>query len=294
MQRAANKYGVKFSGRRDQAAGSRSAEELLCALRRASVRTLTTADEPFATIGLGKYFPSAAPFGARTFNSCAVVASAGSLLNSALGAEIDSHDAVVRFNNAPTQNYELDVGSKTTLRLLNSRVLSEPQFDFLGSAMYRDISLVAWDPSRYDGDLKQWYNSPDFPVFTAYFERRLMLPDEDFHLLDPSSLWSVWNFLQTHTYTSVLPNPPSSGFMGIALMLERCDWVDVYEFVPSLRMTKRCHYYDTEENEFCTLGAWHPLATEKLLALRMNHASDREVFERGVLRLKGYSQLECG
>ena len=62
---------------------------------------------------------------------------------------------MVRFNNAPTRDHELDVGSKTTLRLLNSRVLSEPQFDFLGSAMYKDISIVAWDPSRYDGDLKQ-------------------------------------------------------------------------------------------------------------------------------------------
>ena len=69
--------------------------------------------------------------------------------------------------------------------------------------------------------------------------------------------------------------------------------MDVYEFVPSLRMTKRCHYYDTEENEFCTLGAWHPRAAEQLRALRMNHASDRDVFERGVLRLKGYSQVGC-
>ena len=76
-------------------------------------------------------------------------------------------------------------------------------------------------------------------------------------------------------------------------MLDRCSWVDVYEFVPSLRMTKRCHYYDAEENEFCTLGAWHPLATEKLLALKMSHASNRDVFERGVLRLKGFNQISC-
>ena len=43
-----------------------------------------------------------------------------------------------------------------------------------------------------------------------------MLPKEDCQLLEPGSLWRVWNFLQTHTHTSVLPNPPSSGFMGKA------------------------------------------------------------------------------
>ena len=51
------------------------------------------------------------------FDSCAVVGSGPSLLNSGYGTDIDNHDAVFRINSAPTKGFHSDVGSFTTFRV---------------------------------------------------------------------------------------------------------------------------------------------------------------------------------
>ena len=60
---------------------------------------------------------SAAP---TTIKSCAVVSNSGVLKKSGLGSEVDAHDVVFRFNNAPTKGYQKDVGSKTSVRFTNA------------------------------------------------------------------------------------------------------------------------------------------------------------------------------
>ena len=52
--------------------------------------------------------------------SCAIVGNSNSLLKHEFGNEIDQHDIVFRCNQAPTQDYELHVGSKLTYRMMNS------------------------------------------------------------------------------------------------------------------------------------------------------------------------------
>jgi len=52
----------------------------------------------------------------------AVVGASGHLIDSKFGEFIDSHDQVIRFNRSPTEGYTDDVGSKTTLRVVNNHV----------------------------------------------------------------------------------------------------------------------------------------------------------------------------
>ena len=52
----------------------------------------------------------------------ALVGSSGSLKKSQYGSLIDNYNDVIRFNYAPTNGFQSDVGSKTTLRVVNNHV----------------------------------------------------------------------------------------------------------------------------------------------------------------------------
>ncbi|KAF3661910.1 beta-1,6-galactosyltransferase GALT29A isoform X1 [Capsicum chacoense] len=59
----------------------------------------------------------------KRYESCAVVGNSGILLESVYGELIDSHEAVIRLNNAKTGGFEHRVGSKTTISFVNSNIL---------------------------------------------------------------------------------------------------------------------------------------------------------------------------
>lgn len=55
---------------------------------------------------------------------------------------------------------------------------------------------------------------PDFDLFTNYAKYLELYPDSDFHLIDPRSIWKLWEVLQDFSNTGIRKNPPSSGFLG--------------------------------------------------------------------------------
>ncbi|CAA2978224.1 sialyltransferase 1 [Olea europaea subsp. europaea] len=63
--------------------------------------------------------PAKPPFHPRQFRTCAVVGNSGDLLKTEFGKEIDSHDAVIRDNEAPVnEKYSKYVGLKRDFRLV--------------------------------------------------------------------------------------------------------------------------------------------------------------------------------
>ncbi|KAM7098568.1 beta-galactoside alpha-2,6-sialyltransferase 2 [Molossus nigricans] len=290
---AANKHGVRFRGRR---AAGRSRAALLCALRRqVRVRTLDGTEPPFSALGWRALVPARplSQLHPRGLRSCAVVMSAGAILNSSLGAEIDSHDAVLRFNAAPTRGYEKDVGNKTTMRIINSQILTNPNHHFLDSSLYKDVILVAWDPAPYSANLNQWYKKPDYNLFTPYVQHRQRHPNQPFYILHPKFIWQLWDIIQENTKEKIQPNPPSSGFIGILIMMSLCSEVHVYEYIPSVRQTELCHYHELYYDAACTLGAYHPLLYEKLLVLRLNAGAQGDLHRKGKAVLPGLRALRC-
>ncbi|XP_059496044.1 alpha-N-acetylgalactosaminide alpha-2,6-sialyltransferase 3-like isoform X3 [Stegostoma tigrinum] len=81
-------------------------------------------------------------------DQCSIVSSSGQMLGKGLGPDIDSSECVWRMNNAPTEGYEADVGSVTTVRVVSHTstpwLLRQNTFrSHLNNSIY-----IFWGPHR--------------------------------------------------------------------------------------------------------------------------------------------------
>ncbi|XP_006884171.1 PREDICTED: beta-galactoside alpha-2,6-sialyltransferase 1 [Elephantulus edwardii] len=287
-----NKYKVSYKG--PGPGVKMSAEALRCHLRdRVNVSMVEPTDFPFNTSEWEGFLPKenfrtkAGPWG-----RCAVVSSAGSLKSSQLGQEIDDHDAILRFNAAPTASFQKDVGTKTTIRLINSQLVTTDG-RFLRDSLYSEGILIVWDPSIYHSDIPKWYQHPDYNFFKNFKSYRKMHPDQPFYILRPQMPWELWEILQEISPEAIQPNPPSSGMLGIMIMMTLCDQVDIYEFLPSKRKTDVCYYYQKFFDSACTMGAYHPLLFEKNMVKHLNQGTDEDIYLHGKATLPGLRTIHC-
>lgn len=94
-------------------------------------------------------------------------------------------------------------------------MVTKPEFDFAHAPIFRNVTIAAWDPGRYNGTLEDWLTSADYDLFTNYEIYRRRYPKSRAFLIDPHSVWRLWQSLQMFAGNrAIRRNPPSSGFIG--------------------------------------------------------------------------------
>eukprot|EP00899_Mesostigma_viride_P024710 jgi/Mesvir1/5423/Mv15486-RA.1 len=175
----------------------------------------------------------------RRFTTCAVVGNGGIMLEDAtLGAVIDAHDAVFRFNDGPTRGFEPFVGKRTTFRALNNN----------------------WTRQLLDRrQLRGVFRAPGVTMLTFglsakkhFFELCRTFPSLDVLFLDPKlSLLArhvyhkVWKKMERMGIVKVSGrNSAPTGIEGLLFALAVCEDVHLYGFHLDLASHRPYHYHD--------------------------------------------------
>ncbi|XP_072043209.1 alpha-N-acetylgalactosaminide alpha-2,6-sialyltransferase 5-like [Amphiura filiformis] len=211
---------------------------------------------------------------------CTLVSSSGQLLNQSAGHEIDKAECVIRMNSAPIRNYENDVGSRTTVRVIGHVNLgkgidnnTDLQKKLFGNVNERpDIVIVPWlyaDVIHKKTD-RAWITTqnlsrtfPDvkFYVLTA---KKMKLSEEIFNKEVGISR------KEAHTWMS-------TGWMTVLFALDACYNIDIYGLVAPDHCqidpndTTLYHYYEPDFRTECDyykasegkLQTGHKFITEK-------------------------------
>ncbi|KAK3280933.1 glycosyltransferase 29 protein [Cymbomonas tetramitiformis] len=214
------------------------------------------------------------------YKRCAVVGNSGHLLGSRQGELIDAHDAVIRINYAPTEGFEHDVGSKTTMDLVNKEnagelakgrhtwrnsilILFESDNPDIRVNVYRKIYQAMKDPKeRAVLMLNPTLMSASRAIYAAIkkeLEREvkniLRSPGEGEkrrawaqRFVDATKASSPAGGTSTARTPFEFHPKPMSGMSALYLALQICDDIDMYGFEAyTVNAPTRYHYFDMRE-----------------------------------------------
>eukprot|EP00889_Picochlorum_renovo_P006518 jgi/Picre1/33548/NNA_008870.t1 len=189
--------------------------------------------------------------------TCAIVSSAGVLLEAKLGDLIDSHSLVVRFNFAQTSSFEDSVGSRTDIRIFG---------------WWLNISGTSGSSPSQQGSIT--LNNPRGSEVYYIFRSVYRIPPDNFSLnIQLESLkYMIWypeypkkgfkisSIMDTKEYG---PTTWSTGFWSLAILPQFCAKITTFGFLSS---PKSYQHYDDPNGE--TVESYqgknpHPMEWEK-------------------------------
>ncbi|KAK4440616.1 Beta-1,6-galactosyltransferase GALT29A [Sesamum alatum] len=185
------------------------------------------------------------------YQSCAVVGNSGILLNKNYGKLIDSHEAVIRLNNARIASFERNVGAKTSISFVNSNILhlcARREGCFCHPyGMNVPIIMYICQPAHF----------LDYLVCNSSHKAPLIVTDPRFDVLCARVIkyYSLKRFVE-RTGKNVGDWGPaheganfhySSGMQAVMLALGICDKVSVFGFGKST--SARHHYHTNQKSE---------------------------------------------
>uniref|UniRef100_W5NAP6 ST8 alpha-N-acetyl-neuraminide alpha-2,8-sialyltransferase 2 n=1 Tax=Lepisosteus oculatus TaxID=7918 RepID=W5NAP6_LEPOC len=222
---------------------------------------------------LYQLIPKVSPMKKQHYRQCAIVGNSGILLKSRCGAEIDSHDFVIRCNLAPVEEYRADVGRRTSLVTMNPSVVQRA-FQDLASSHWRERFLerlsslngsVLWIPSfmaKGGEERVQWASElilrHGINVRTAFPSLRLL------------------HAVRGYWLTNKVPiKRPTTGLLMYTLATRFCEEIHLYGFWPfSLGpngLPVKYHYYDSLTYEYRAQSSPHSMPVE-FRALKRLHS----------------------
>ncbi|XP_035695865.1 beta-galactoside alpha-2,6-sialyltransferase 2-like [Branchiostoma floridae] len=233
------------------------------------------------------------------FNSCAVVSSSHALRFHSYGQEIDSHDAVLRFNCAPTHKFEQFVGNRTDFRLINTQIphrYCTEEFWSENSTIFRHGTLVIRNMNAINLQRQKINNKRDkFRCFDNLIKYKKTYPNRALPfiqrpLFGNGVLAELVEFCKSTNMcdTKMRPNL-SSGILGVVMMMHLCNLVYVYELVPSNKDDTEVMYYFNEEKQH----DWHPYSHERVYIRTLSLTPEKVIEDTGVVVLGGFSQTQC-
>ncbi|XVF46901.1 hypothetical protein PTKIN_Ptkin03bG0065300 [Pterospermum kingtungense] len=184
----------------------------------------------------------------RKYKSCAVVGNSGILLNTDHGKLIDDHEVVIRLNNARTERFEKNVGSKTSISFVNSNILHlcarregcfcHPYGGNVPMVMYicQPVHLMDYLVCNSSHKAPLLITDPRFDMLCARIVKYYSVKRFVEKTRKPLSEWGATHDGSMFHY--------SSGMQAVMLALGICDKVSIFGFGKS---TSAKHHYHTNQ-----------------------------------------------